>query len=301
MKFQTISCICFSPTGTTKIIAEHIAKGMGAERIEMMDCTKRSEREKLKGAFKDDPVILATPVYYGRVPEEIAPFFAKLSAQKTPVVLAVVYGNREYEDALKELHDIAVADGFIPVAGGAFIAENSYSTADRPIAQGRPDADDLAKVEAFGARVREKFELLDSPDSADALKVPGNVPYVTHQNLLMIKEARKSVPLTPETDAELCTQCGRCVEVCPSGTVSLDEEVLTDRWRCSICFACIRNCPTGARQMTEPNFAKAIQQLAGICRERKEPEFFSNRSPFPEPFGPGSGPRGFGLRIAQRP
>jgi ferredoxin len=169
---------------------------------------------------------------------------------------------------------IAVADGFIPVAGGAFIAEHSYSTADRPIARGRPDADDLAKVQAFGASVRKKLELLDSPDSADALKVPGNVPYVTPQNLIMLKEARKAVPLTPETDAELCIQCGQCVEVCPSEAVSLNGEVLTDRWGCAICFACIRNCPTGARQMTEPNFAKAVQHLAEICRERKEPEFF---------------------------
>jgi ferredoxin/flavodoxin len=274
MKFQTISCICFSPTGTTKTIVQHIAKGMGAENIEMMDCTKRSEREKLKRAFKNDPVILATPVYYGRVPEEIVPYFSALTAQKTPVVLVVVYGNREYDDALRELHDIAVSGGFIPVSGGAFIAEHSYSTADRPIAKGRPDSKDLEKALRFGASVREKLALLDSLDSADSLEVPGNVPYVTPEKLLMIKQIRNAVPFNPETDPELCTRCGQCVEVCPSGAVSLDEEVLTDRWGCSICFACIRNCPSGARQMTEPNFAKAIQQLAEICRERKEPELF---------------------------
>jgi ferredoxin len=274
MEIKTISCICFSPTGTTKTISEHIAKGMGAESIEMMDCTKRSDREKFKRAFGDDPVILATPVYYGRVPEEIVPFFTALTAQKTPVVLVAVYGNREYEDALRELHDIAMAQGFIPVAAGAFIAEHSYSSSDRPIAQGRPDAEDLEKALMFGASVRENLERLDSPDSADALKVPGNVPYVTPENLLMIKKIRNAVPFTPETDVDLCTQCGQCVEVCPSEAISTNGEVLTNRWGCAICFACIRNCPTGARQMTEPNFSKAIQHLYEICRERKEPELF---------------------------
>ncbi|SHJ61949.1 hypothetical protein SAMN02745216_01985 [Desulfatibacillum alkenivorans DSM 16219] len=67
----------------------------------------------------------------------------------------VTYGNREYQDALLELHDIAAEQGFIPVAGGAFVAEHSYSLPSRPIAHGRPDANDIAAAKDFGAQIKK--------------------------------------------------------------------------------------------------------------------------------------------------
>ena len=274
MNIQTVTCICFSPTGTTKTIAERISQSIGADKILMVDGTKRSDREKFRPFSKDDLVVLVAPVYYGRIPEEIVPYFATLKGQNTPVVLTVVYGNREYDDALKELYDIAVVGGFVPVAGGAFIAEHSYSTPERPIAEARPDASDLDKAEAFGADIQKKLAPVESFNEAALSNVPGNVPYVVPKNLAIIKEARKSIPFTPETDEDTCIQCGQCVETCPTEAVSLSETVTTDRWQCIICFACIKNCPTGARQMKDENFTKAIRHLYDLCQERKEPDMF---------------------------
>lgn len=274
MNIQTVTCIFFSPTGTTKTIAEHIAQSIGVEKIEMVDVTKRSYRQKWGPFSKDDLVILAAPVYYGRIPEEILPYFATLKGRQTPAVPVVVYGNREYDDALKELYDTAATGGFVPVAGGAFIAVHSYSTPDRPIAETRPDKTDLQKAEAFGADIRKKMEASESSAEAALSNVPGNVPYRVPENLNLIKEARKSIPFTPQTDEETCIQCGQCVETCPTETVFLDETVTTDRWQCIICFACIKNCPTGARQMNDENFTQAISHLYDLCRKRKEPEVF---------------------------
>ena len=274
MNTDTVTCIFFSPTGTTKILAEHIARGIGAGKIEMVDCTKRSDRKKCGPFSKDDLVILAVPVYYGRIPEEILPYFAALKGHKTPTISVVVYGNREYDDALKELYDTAVAGGFLPVAAGAFIAQHSYSTPDRPIAEGRPDESDLNKAQVFGTDIRKKLDSADTPDSAALSNVPGNVPYVVPKNLNLIKEARKSIPFTPETDEDTCIACGQCADTCPAEAISVNDTVITDRWRCIICFACIRNCPTGARQMKDQNFTNAISHLYDLCRDRKEPEVF---------------------------
>ncbi|HKI50218.1 MAG TPA: 4Fe-4S dicluster domain-containing protein, partial [Desulfobacteria bacterium] len=162
----------------------------------------------------------------------------------------------------------------VPVAAGAFIGEHSYSTPDRPIAEARPDKKDLNEAQTFGAHIRKKLAPVESVQEAALSKVPGNVPYLVPKNLNMIKEARKSIPFTPETDEDTCIQCGRCVETCPTEAVSLDESVTTDRWRCIICFACIKNCPTGARQMKDENFIQAISHLLELCRKRKEPEIF---------------------------
>lgn len=48
----------------------------------------------------------------------------------------------------------------------------------------------------------------------------------------------------PETRA-LCSQCGRCVESCPAGALSLDGEGLIryDETRCVQCDTCIHICP----------------------------------------------------------
>jgi len=274
MDIKSISCICFSPTGTTKTIIKNIAEGIQPGKIEMMDCTSRSKREKDSVAFTNEMVILATPVYYGRVPEEVVPFLKTLSAQNTPVVLAVVYGNREYEDALLELHDISVEKGFIPVAAGAFIAEHSYSNPSRPIAYARPDVDDIEKAQAFGSKIREKLKTIDSLEDIEKISVPGNIPYIEPKNLKMIKQVRNTLSFTPETDIDKCIQCNLCAEVCPTQAVDLEDISKIDKWQCIICFACVKNCPSEAKQMTDPHFNEAIQQLQKACLERKEPEIY---------------------------
>jgi ferredoxin len=197
-----------------------------------------------------------------------------LKATQTPVVLVAVYGNRAFEDALKELHDIAVDAEFIPVAGGAFVAEHSYSSKSYPIAPNRPDASDIRKAQEFGVAIRKKLRNVKSLEDLTAFTIPGRFPYIEPVNLNMIKEARSVVALTPETDTSKCTQCGQCAEVCPTGAISLEDVTQTDRWQCLICFACVKICPEEARQMNEPNFQAAIQALQQNCQDRKEPEIF---------------------------
>lgn len=272
MDIQTISCVYFSPTGTTRAIVENIASGIQAEQIDIMDFTKRSQRSRY--AFDNEIVILGAPVYYGRVPEEVTDFLIKLTANQTPVVLVVVYGNRAYDDALKELYDIAKARGFIPIAGGAFIGEHSYSSSAYPIAQGRPDSIDLKKARAFGNEVSKKILRLDSVEKATLAVVPGNFPYIEPKTLNLIKEARKIVSYAPETDTNLCIKCGKCNEVCPTGAVPPNEPIKTDKWQCIICHACIKSCPSGARQMKNESFDAKIKWLYDICQSRKEPEWY---------------------------
>lgn len=276
MDIRSISCVYFSPTGSTKIIAESVARGMNAASVNMIDVTMRSHRSRSPLAFHKEIVILATPVYYGRVPEEVAACFATFTGEQTPVVLVVVYGNRAFDDALIELRDIAAERNFIPVAGGAFLAEHSYSSSTHPIAPNRPDGSDLRKALEFGVAIRDKLLRLESVEHSAVLPVPGQIPYLEPKNLAMIKNLRATTPVsfTPETELTECNHCGVCAEICPTGAINVDDVAKTDKLNCLICFACVKRCPTGARQMKIPQFAMAIQELSKKCQERKEPEFF---------------------------
>jgi NAD-dependent dihydropyrimidine dehydrogenase PreA subunit len=54
--------------------------------------------------------------------------------------------------------------------------------------------------------------------------------------------------VTLQLDAEKCTGCGACVEVCPHAVLELagTKARIVDRDACMECGACALNCPPGA-------------------------------------------------------
>ncbi|HEY3277906.1 MAG TPA: EFR1 family ferrodoxin [Syntrophorhabdaceae bacterium] len=275
MDIETVTCLYFSPTGTTGTTAKEIARGMAGAQVKVLDCTRPAQRAKNTRAFRgDEIVILAVPVYYGRVPETAADYFYTLSGENTPAVLVVIYGNRAYDDALRELYDIASKRGFIPVAGGAFIGEHSYSTEKRPIARGRPDEKDLQKAREFGGLVRKKMEALDLLGAIKPLTVPGNVPYKEPEALYRVRSLRQTASFTPETDMALCTGCTLCADACPVEAIDRDDPATTDKGRCTLCFACVKVCPVQARAMNELSSGPAVTRIYESCQSRKEPEYY---------------------------
>jgi hypothetical protein len=57
--------------------------------------------------MQDELVLIGVPVYAGRVPLEAVAKLRRLRVDRVPAVIIVVYGNREIEDALLELKDLA--------------------------------------------------------------------------------------------------------------------------------------------------------------------------------------------------
>jgi NAD-dependent dihydropyrimidine dehydrogenase PreA subunit len=53
---------------------------------------------------------------------------------------------------------------------------------------------------------------------------------------------------TLQFNAEKCTGCGRCVEVCPQAVFEMrgKRAAVTDKDQCMECGACARNCEFGA-------------------------------------------------------
>ena len=126
MNIDSVKLITFSPTGNSRRVAEAIAGAIRAP-VEYVDLTPPNARTRDFGEFHDELAIIASPVYVGRVPYEVAFRLRRLMAYGTPAVLVVTYGNRAYEDALLELSDIVSEVGFKPIAACAFVGEHSFS------------------------------------------------------------------------------------------------------------------------------------------------------------------------------
>lgn len=274
----------FSPTGTSRKIAAAIARGIVSSAAGSADAAHAPEvpvgDTDLTHAAAPESVLPAdavalfvVPVYGGHVAPAALERMRQVRGERTPAIVAVVYGNRAFEGAARELADGLAERGFVPVAAAAFVGEHSYSTPALPIAAGRPDAADLKEAEAFGQAAARKLAAgTIVPVDAARLKEPPT-PLVSKLRFIRFvlayrrRQKRRPTVLLPAGDAALCTHCGRCVRACPTQAIGAGDELRTDPARCIRCNACVKTCPTGARTYPTP-FAAA---LARNFARRKQP------------------------------
>lgn len=259
---KNVTGICFSPTGTTRKIVETIALAASAD-AKMIDITKPADRSDALYFDETDYVVVGVPVYAGRVPKLVADYLTTVEGNQTPIVCVVVYGNREYDDALLELCDIVGEKGFHCHAASAFIGEHSFTDL---VAGGRPDEKDLEDAKAFGEKALSTYE--ENNGTSFTIKVKGNHPY---------KERTPSEPMAPVTSDE-CVFCGLCSEACPVEAIDFEDYHSVNKNQCIRCCACIKACPKGAKQFDHPMIKNIVDRLITLCgSQRKSPEYFFAR------------------------
>ncbi|MEN6349577.1 MAG: EFR1 family ferrodoxin [Syntrophomonas sp.] len=264
MKIESLKLIYFSPTGTTKTIIEGIARGIVQTPVETIDITKPEARKHPLLTSENDLLVVGVPVYVGRVPSTALDWLCTLKAHNTPAVCIVVYGNREFDDALLELKDTMVMHGCVPVAGAAFVGEHSFSSSETPIAAARPDVRDVNQAVMLGKRVNEKLLSIASVAHISDITVPGNYPY------------RQFSPWVLDFIAinDKCSQCGVCAQECPVGAIDLENSISINEKDCILCCACIKKCPENALAVKPGQVKDVAMLLSQTCQNRKEPVFF---------------------------
>lgn len=248
----------FSPTGGTKKAGKSFCKGI-AESAKEIDLGIRKESIEQPSC---DIVVVAAPVFGGRIPSIAAEKLNELDGNGKKAVTLVVYGNRAYEDALLELNNVVESSGFQVAASAALVAQHSMAP---KVGKGRPDAQDREEILDFAGKVLEKLEKgMEVP-----ISVPGNCPY---------KDA-VGMPVTP-VSLPPCSLCGKCASVCPTGAIWLENNVvLTRPEKCILCMACVSACPEHSRILPPPLQEKMEQRLGALKSVRRKNEFFYNYMP----------------------
>ncbi len=252
MEYKKLHTITFSATNTTHKVVEEIKKGSGLASGVVIDLSKKNP--EIVTFPEDEVVIIGVPVYSGRVPAFVAERLKSFYGKHTPVFLVCVYGNRDFDDALIELYDIAVAQGFCPVSAAAFVAEHSIFP---KVATSRPDEADLQDAFSFGTA---SVKILNQEHPDMLLKVPGNRPY----------RAVKSIPLKLRTKRS-CNSCGRCARECPVQAIDANRLRQTDTSRCVLCMHCVQICPQHARHLGGLLYWLASRKFTRTYTNRRSP------------------------------
>ncbi|MBO5340287.1 MAG: EFR1 family ferrodoxin [Oscillospiraceae bacterium] len=221
---RKITLACFSPAGGTRRAAEQMAALLGGADT-YLDLGDAGQRAACLGA--DELLLLALPVYAGQIPA-VKGLLNGLRGENTPCVLLAAYGNRHYDDALAQMKAMLEEQGFCCVGAAAVITPHVFAPT---LGRGRPDEADRDLLAQLAQKVTQRLER----GQIHSAKLPGNPR----------PEPKKAVPVAKERDAALCTRCGRCAAVCPTG--AMDTETLEwDTDRCISCMACVHACPAHA-------------------------------------------------------
>lgn len=250
MKARTLY---FSATYTTKRVVEAVAANLSDE-VTTYDITNDTATDTVEIPH-DEVLVVGVPVYAGRVPAMAVERLRRFRGDNTPAVVVAVYGNRHYDDAVLELHDIMTECGFRTLAAGAFIAQHSIFP---KVGTARPDADDISDIKAFAERVAELLK----GDFSD-ITLPGNRPY----------KVPGGIPIFP-TASRKCSGCGACARLCPTGAIDPASPKGVDKAKCIKCGRCIVVCPTKSRRFYGIKYSLAAARFNTAFAPRRANEMW---------------------------
>lgn len=272
MSINKLWAVYFSPTGGTRNTARLVSKSLSADLgipAQEIDLTRPANRKQTYAFVREDLVVLASPVYAGRVPNKLRPDLEKcLVGNGARVVPVSVFGNRNFDDALIELKTLAEELGFRPVGAAAIVNRHAFC---HGLAADRPNAQDKDDILAFSKEVARR---VTSSEATPAFVVDGRNPVGPYYTPLKA-DGTPAVFLKakPQTHRDRCDQCGACAKLCPMRAIDPNDCALVPGL-CIKCHACVHFCHTDAKYFDDPAFLSHVKMLEENCVQPRDNRFF---------------------------
>jgi ferredoxin len=271
---NSVQCLYFSPTGSTRKIIETIASGMGVPVKTPISITTPQERDSFSGQVEGDLLIVGVPVYAGTYPSLILSPLNKIEGTGQWALPIAVCGNVRMGTCLAELCGILKHQGFKIPAAGNIIAQHSFACEEFSIGIGRPDEEDLRKATEFGSSVVSKI----AKDPEDITYQYGGNTYIRMyasgsieaKGFNAISERYRPLIRVNDHIDELCPDCSLCVEVCPTGSIDPESYCIEDE-TCIRCFACTDACESGVKEKVVLPKEELASWFRHRAAERGEP------------------------------
>lgn len=266
-----ITALSFSPTGNTEYVTGLIAERI-AKRLDVTwktDSITLPENRKVHREFSPNHLlVIGVPTYAGRVPNKLLPFiktgFTGNGAFAIPVV---TFGNRNFDDSLKELCLEMDENGFLLLGAAGVVTEHVFS---HKLAKGRPDLQDKKDILSFADVCVDKI-LNGKITSIDFYKESPVRPY--YKPLGTDGKPAVFLKAKPLTAEDRCTNCGICAKNCPMGSIDKKHSAIVSGI-CIKCQSCVKKCPEQAKFFDDAAFLSHVKMLEDNYIRKAENVFY---------------------------
>lgn len=273
--------VYFSPAGSTRQVAIAIEERLKAleQSVTVFDLSlgvQEMSASIIEFCSRSGPCCLwiGSPVYCDHAVPLVETLLRQLPAAEGRYSIPfVTWGGVTSGLALVEMGAILQQQDYQLLGATKVLAQHSSMWgADRPLAQGRPEQEDLDKVNLLVEQVVNK---LGQP--VKETLAPGVLDYLSPalgadavgKNLALAKASRP--PLAADPDK--CTSCGTCEECCPVQAITMDSVPIVGD-ACVLCMQCVQHCPEQAFPYDHATTASKIEAMASASDEEKETAIF---------------------------
>ena len=257
-----------SPAGSTRHVAHVIATALKEKSVDVQQLDLGVVRdptrfiETMRRSATGACLFVGSPVYRDVAVPPVMAFLERLPADTgLAAVPFVTWGGANSGLALWQMGKTLQRRGCRLVGAAKVLGVHSMMwPSASPVGQGHPDADDDRHVGALVDRVVERLQAAAEPMPLETLNYQPEA--VSAEIKPKLGQPWTIIPKT--VDADKCTQCAICKQICPVCAVTLDPWPAFDQ-NCFDCFNCIRECPEEA---IVP--AVTLDQIEAMIRERVE-------------------------------
>ena len=227
----------FTGTGNSRYIAEIISKRLDDDIVSLNEKIKQNDYSEI---HSDRPIVFVFPIYAWQMPHIVRDFIKKVKFSGTKKVYFIATCGAESGNAVhfiknlcyeKHLHFMGIMTIKMPENYIALFSTPSKEKAAEIVSAAKPKA-----VKAAGYILTErslpceKLIFIDIAKSSFINKFFYN--HIISDEKFFSKDS--------------CIGCGKCVQVCPTNNITLENNRPVWNGNCTHCMACISFCPVEA-------------------------------------------------------